>query len=313
MNIVFNSLNSGLANNGGSRTVILCAKVLEELGHKCDIVATSDRFTWFAHKPVIQHIPSSTDVIIATGCTTVVSTLESRVPNKAWYIRGHETWMYSEKQLAELYNIPEIKNIVNSKGLQQILSSYGADSKVVYPGIDEGMWKNRKLRQDDKVRIGCLYNKKPTKRWVDFVKLAEILGTEKYEYIGIGDTTRDESFLTHFGTNVSIEELNNVYSSCHVWFAPTELEGLHNVPMEAALCGCLVVCSDSTMNGMGFDYTFHNNTAMVYESRNIEEAAQLIRNPNWEVIDRMYNHLEFNIGTREDNMRKMVKCLEEIE
>jgi len=310
MNIAFNSLNSGLANNGGSRTVILCAQVLEELGHRCDIVATSDNFTWFAHKPVIQYIPRDTHIIIATACTTVKSTIESRVQAKAWYIRGHEMWMYSEEQLAKLYNISEIKNIINSKGLQQKLATYGADSVVVYPGIDKDMWKDRKLRSNDKIRIGCLYNKKPTKRWKDFVKLAEILGTDEYEYIGIGDTTRNDSFLTYFGANVSTAELNDIYSSCHIWFAPTELEGLHNVPIEAALCGCLIVCSTAPMNGMGFDYAFHNNTAMIYEARNIEEAAKLIKNPNWDVINRMYNHLEFNIGTREDNMKKMMKYLE---
>lgn len=310
MNIVFNSLNSGLANNGGSRTVILCAQALEELGHRCDIVATSDRFTWFDHKPVIQYIPSSTDVIIATGCTTVMTTLESWVPNKAWYIRGHETWMYSEEQLVELYNIPEIKNIVNSKGLQQKLFSYGADSTVVYPGLDLDMWGDRDLRHTSKTRIGCLYNKKPTKRWEDFVKLAEILGTDGYEYVGIGDTHRNDEFLTYFKANASINELNDIYSSCHIWFAPTELEGLHNVPIEAALCGCLIVCSDHLMNGM--DYALQYVTAGVYESRNIEQAALFIENNDYDLglIHEMQWLLKEMMGSRKECMKRMVKYLE---
>ncbi len=308
MKLAFNSLNSGLANNGGSRTVILCAEMLEELGHRCDIIATSDRFTWLDHKRPVQYIPSDLDAILATASTTVPTTLHSNIPIKAWYIRGHESWVYNEGQLSELYNSGLI-NIVNSKGLQQKLASYGANSTVIYPGVDD-FWQDRCLRSEDKIRIGCLYQKKSTKRWKDFVKLAEILGHEDYQYIGIGDKERKDDFLDAYFTNVSIHDLNYIYSSCDVWFAPTELEGLHNVPMEAASCGCLIVCSDDPMNGMCMDYAFDDNTAMIYHRRDIEQAAELIRNPNWDVVDRMYNHLLNNMGTREDNMKKLVDYLE---
>ena len=84
MKLAFNSLNSGLANNGGSRTVILCAEMLEELGHRCDIIATSDRFTWLDHKRPVQYIPSDLDAILATASTTVPTTLHSNIPIKAW-------------------------------------------------------------------------------------------------------------------------------------------------------------------------------------------------------------------------------------
>lgn len=311
MKLAFNSINSGLGNNGGSRTIIKCAEVLEELGHRCDIIANVDNFNWFEHKPVIKHLPDDLDVLIAVACTDVVPTLQAGVRKKAWYIRGHENWTMPDEELFARYN-SGIFNIVNSKGLQQLLASGGADSDVVYQGIDFDWWENRNSRSNDKIRIGCLYQEKPTKRWVDFVKLSEILGTKDYEYIGVGLSKRDDDFLIQYWTNASKEDLNDAYNSCHIWFAPTELEGLHNVPIEAALCGCLIVCSDAPMNGMGFDYAFHNNTAMVYEARNIEEAAELIKNPNWDVVDRMYNHLKFSIDTREDNMKKMIEYLEKL-
>jgi len=117
MKLAFNTLNSGIASNGGSRTVILCSQTLEKLGHRSDIIATVDNFTWFEHKSVISHIPSDLDVIIATACTTVESTLRSNIPIKAWYIRGHEIWMYTEEQLINLYKSGLI-NIVNSNGLK---------------------------------------------------------------------------------------------------------------------------------------------------------------------------------------------------
>ena len=63
------------------------------------------------------------------------------------------------------------------------------------------------------------------------------------------------------------------------------------------------------MNGMIYDYAFPDNTAMIYNRKDIDHAAELIRNPNWDCIARMDNCLRYNIGTREDNMRGLIECL----
>jgi len=308
MKIAFNVSNSGLGNNGGSRTILLCKQALESLDHSCDIVGTEDNFTWFDHKPIINYVPHNIDSFIATACTTVTSTMMTDVPIKAWYIRAHETWAMTEENLIKLYNAGLI-NLVNSKGLQKQLEGYGVKSDVVYQGIDLNIWIDKKLRKDGVIRIGCLYTRQPRKRWKDFVHLANILGIDGYEYISIGNATPKEDFLTESYVNKSSKELVNIYSSCNIWFAPTENEGLHNVPMEAALCGCLVVCSDHPLNGMVYDYAFDRRTAMVYEFGNIEQAAKLIKNPDWFLIGNMQYQIQNYIGTREDNMRKMVEML----
>jgi len=312
MELVFNALNSGLSNNGGSRTIISCSKVLEKLGHRSDIVANVDNFTWFDHKPVIKHIPQDLDVLIALANSDVVNTLNAGIKRKAWYIRAHETWSAPEYLLIDYYKNKSILNIVNSKGLKQVLAMHGADSVVVYQGIDFDWWENRNLRPKNKIRIGAFHTKQPRKRWEDFVGLAKILGNKDYEYVGMGNAKPSDNFLTEFKLNATVEELNNLYSSCHIWFAPTESEGLHNVPMEAALCGCLIVCGDEPLGGMIYDYAFPDNTAMVYDRKDIDHAAELIRNPNWDVIERMNNHLRNNIGSREKNMIKLINYLEDI-
>lgn len=308
MKLAFNCLNSGLGNNGGSRTIIKCAEVLEQLGHRCDIIATVDNFTWFDHKPVMPYIAKDLDAIIATACTTVDVVVKVDLPGKAWYIRAHEDWAMNEIDLIRRYN-SGLLNIVNARGLQEKLKSYGADSVVVYQGLDFDWWENRELRPKNKIRIGALHTKQSRKRWKDFVKLAEILGTQDYEYVGIGSATPEENFLTDFKLNANVDELNNVYSSCHIWFAPTESEGLHNVPMEAALCGCLVVCSDHPLNGMVLDYAFEN-TAMIYDFGDIKQAAELIRDPDWSLVENMQDVIRTEIGTRKQNMKKMVEYLE---
>lgn len=311
MNIVFDMMNCGLGDNGGTRTILLCQKTLKAMGHRCVIFAATDNFSWFKHDNVSSSISIDTDVIIATSCNTVSSVFRSKVPKKAWYIRAHESWAMKDHQLRACYNAG-LFNIVNSKGLQRRLSSYGADSEVVYQGIDFDLWENRNLRPTNKIRIGCLHTTQPRKRWKDFVELSEILGMEKYEYVGIGNAKPTDTFLTDFKLNANVEELNDLYSSCHIWFAPTENEGLHNVPMEAALCGCLIVCSDHPLNGMIFDYAVKDMTAMVYEFGKIEQAADCIRNPDWSLVEGMWSKLRIDINDREYNMKKLIEWLRSI-
>lgn len=310
MKIVFNGINSGLSNNGGSRTIFLTQEVLNKMGHECVVASTVDKFNWFEHTPVVGYIPHNFDVIINNAAVDYAITKSSNIPIKLAWWRAHENWSVSEEYLKKCYQDNNVKNIVNSKGMQQLLSSFGANSKVIYQGIDFSWWQNKKLHKDGIIRIGCLYTKQPRKRWKDFVKLVNILGTDKYEYISIGSAKPPENFLTRSWVNVDHVELCEAYSSCDIWFAPTENEGLHNVPMEANLCGALVVCGDEPLNGMIYDYAFPNNTAMVYNRKDIQHAAELIKNPQWNLVGNMQRHLKNNIGTREDNMKKFVEILE---
>lgn len=314
MKLAFNSLRSGLANNGGTRTILKCCQVINKLGHQCDVLAQNDRFTWFKHKKPLPYVPADLDVMIAVACSDAAMTVGRKDEfRKAWYIRAHEDWAMTEEDLINIYRVPNMLNIVNSRGLQRKLLSYNADSVVVYQGIDFDWWENRRLRPKNRIRIGALHTKQPRKRWKDFVKLAKILGTDKYEYVGMGSATpKNAGFLTDFKENANVEELNNLYSSCHVWFAPTENEGLHNVSMEAALCGCLVVCAREPLNGMMYDYAFDGKTAMIYDKKNIQQAAELIKDPDWSLIPNMQDHLRSGIGTREENMGKMLGILEEL-
>jgi len=310
MKLAFNVLNSGLGNNGGSRTILLCQRTLEEMGHTCDIIGSVDNFTWFNHKKIIRHAPADLDAIVATACTTINSTLSIKAKRKAWYIRGHEEWVMPGNKLGKLYNNLNLLNIANSEGLKQIIGLYGADAEVVYQGMDFDWWKDKKLRPGKKIRIGSLYNTMKTKRWGDFVALSELLPKNKYEFAAFGAKPCKAEFLTEYKQSPTPEELCDLYNSCHIWFAPTTKEGLHNVPMEASMCGCLVVCSDHPMNGMVFDYAF-DKTAMIYESENLDHAVKLIKKPKWPLVKNMQNYIKKNIGTRENNMKKLTKYLEE--
>ena len=96
--------------------------------------------------------------------------------------------------------------------------------------------------------------------------------------------------------------------------APTELEGLHNPPMEASLCGCGLVASDHEMGGMS-DYVIDCETALVYPAGDLkkaEERVKILMNNDpyrkW-MWSNMYQVLERRIGNREDNMQKMLEII----
>ena len=311
MKIGFNFIGCGMGNNGGTRTIIKCSEILKRLGHKSTIISEIDNFTWFNHDFPVRKIPRDLEAIIATACTTVHNTLDSKIQKKAWYIRGHENWCMKERELNELYLRDDIIKICNSKGLKKTVEKHGAkDVRVVYQGVDFEIWNNTNIRdQNEKITIGCLHNKTlKTKKWEDFRILAQKLGNKKFQFVSFGSTKCEESFLKEHIVSPNKDRLKKFYNRCDIWFAPTESEGLHNPPIEAALCGCLVLCSNNPRNGMLGDYAIKDKTAMVYS--NLDEACDMIRNPNYNLVKNMKIYIREQIGTREKNMKKLVEILQ---
>jgi len=102
LKIVFNGKDCGFGNNGGSHTLVQSAKHLSRLGAEVVLYGLY-KYTWdnISDFKVVAHgeIPAC-DVIVATGQSTVKSTIEhNRCKKKFWWVRGHEVWSTSEKQL----------------------------------------------------------------------------------------------------------------------------------------------------------------------------------------------------------------------
>jgi glycosyltransferase involved in cell wall biosynthesis len=306
----------GFGNNGGSRDIIKCNEIFNNMSHDSVMVARNKgSFTWFDFEEPLHSIPSGLDVLIATGAKTVRQTILSDAKIKAWYIRGHEIWQLSEKRLAAQYLNKDIINIVNSKGLKRKLKSLGVKEKDIYivpQGLDLELWRDygiRKKRDGRKINIGSFFTNRDIKNWKEFKKIVDILGHDDYNYFAFGSQKCNEDFLKRFHQNPTLKQLNDMYNECDIWISPTTLEGLHNIPMEAALCGCLIICGNYDMNGMIYDYAFDNVSAMVYKS--IEHACELVRNPNYNLIPEMKKIIKQDIGSREKNMKKMLTIFEQ--
>ncbi len=295
MRIVF---RANLGNTGGSRTVIRCAEAFSLLGHESIISVGANKYTW--HKPkgvsiISGRIPRC-DIAIATGCDTVENVATCKAERKMYYIRGFETWKAPKEYLFQTYR--RLGCVVNSKWLRDLLQSKGIKCELIYPGLDYEWFFDRGDPRKD--LIGGIFHKfHKTKRHIDTIKIAETLK------LPLTLMNRDIK-------NSSPQKLNKWYNAIKVWVGPARLEGLHNPPMEAGLCGCSLVCANSPHGGMS-DYAIHNETAMIYDPDDVDQASlyvkELLENNDLRTTlnKNLVLLLKRKMGNRTDNMKKFIK------
>lgn len=298
-----------LANCGGSRTILKSAHVLRNLGHKVSVVAHVDRFKWFNHPEPIQRIPQNTDALIAVSISDANMLLEMGMHKKyrmSYFSRPFEWWQIGNtfKMYDCLKRIGKKARIFcNSQWQVDDLTSKGIPCTLQYAGLDLDIWRDEGIR-GEKIRIGSLYNLFSGKRWEDFKQVTKMLGHE-YDYVAFGAKKFKNGFLHRYLKCPTESELRTFYSKCHIWFAPTIMEGFHNVPAEANLCGCLVVCNYIPTNGSG-DYAT-DETAMIYG--NLDEAVEMIKTADYSKVARMQEILKNKIGDRQKNMNLFAERL----
>ena len=305
MKILFNLHSVGLGNNGGSQNIIRCADILTDIGH--DVVLYSNgrnRCTWKkiekAEYVCSKYIPDS-DVIIATGYHSVPSTLLAKCSKKFYYVRGFELWQASEKDLLASYKT--MPCLVNSEWLQWYMITRGISAELVYLGLDFSLFYKENIKR--KITLGGLYHTKhKTKNHDEILKIAEKVGC-------------DVSLLNRDIVSPDPIELRFWYNTIKIWVAASTLEGLHNPPMEAALCGCSLLCSNAPRGGTS-DYGTNNETATIYPQGDIsyasEKVLEILETPEKQTIlnNTLIQVLNNKIGSKKYNMEKLSRFLEGI-
>jgi len=301
MHIIFNSGKDGFGNNGGSRTLIRCAETLAGMGHDVSFYASAFRYNWHKVNNVSIILSKKNpcppcDLLITASHRDVGIAKSIKAKHKLYYIRGFETWKATEKQLIKGYKSHIC--IVNSIWLKNKLERLGIKSKIIYQGLDFNLFHN--LRQRRGNTIGAIFHvKHKTKRHVDAEKVAKMSG---YPLVLLNKDIKGPSPVV----------LNQWYNKLKIWFAPTELEGLHNPPMEAAMAGCAIIRTDHPRCGMA-DYAVDKESALVYPARDLKAAARCIERLMSDYIYReQLNHnmidiLKNVIGSREENMHKLLE------
>jgi glycosyltransferase involved in cell wall biosynthesis len=328
LKITFNSIGSGLSNNGGSDTIVRSANTLIDLGHEVSIIDSKPiRYTWHGIKPKhimingeadYKNIPTA-DVVIATGYQSVRKMLHfpERCGKKFHWVRGWETWNYPEVFITWVIMKYPVVRMVNGIQLQEKLESLGVESHLVRPGYDFDQIKPIEIdRGDDAIILGGLYSdgkKRKTKR-VDWIfKTVKQLQKEghnvKLWMFGTDKNPKNE-LLTRYFCNPTASQKSVFYNLVDIWLAPTELEGLHRPPAEAMLANCPVVGTDAELSGMD-DYLVDNVSGLIAENN----LADFIRKTRSLVVQEEFRNSlgkggrteVLNLGSRGTNMQHMVE------
>ena len=313
MRILFNAYNCGLANNGGSQTIIRTAEELCRAGHYAVIVTRVCGYTVNKHEAeIVDCIPDDIDAfdaVINVSAWEIEHTLSLKHRNAYWWLRSWEDYVAG---VDIRYYIKQIPMLVNSVGLQDKLLSYGVDSKYVPQGIEFDFWKPS-TGKPAKPRIGFLADKRAGKNTRDALKVADKMGTRfNYAAVGLSRTIDSETREEIKARGIPLlEDLNryrmrDFYSLCNVWLQTSESEGLCNMAMEAALCNCLII-ANSKMSGVA-DY--HQYTLPYYD---VDHACVWLKQYPDKYIERFVNNCRSGIvekiGSRQQCVERLLAAV----
>lgn len=328
MKIIFDLVNCGLGNNGGSHTIVQSANTLTLLRHDVTIIdSMKNSYSWdeLRAKHLIvknaKDIPTA-DVIIATGYKTVshVQQLPKRCGLKCHWLRGWELWQMPEERIVSDILKNDLIKFVNGIGLQEKLKSYGIDSHIVRPGNDINFFIPAKTR-DNRIDIvlGGLYHSKHRTKRTDWVLGIGKQLKKKYPMLKLflfGATplpigTKVDHYIQQPSGNLK----NIFFNSVDIWLATSELEGLHIVPQEAMLTECAVVTTNAPLAGTK-DYILDGVTGLVSDNHVFSFSAcveKLINNKLLRsILGKQGRRKIVEMGNRVENMRQMIKLLENL-
>jgi len=303
------SFYGGINNNGGSRTIVLSAQTLRNMGHEAEVAAVCDNLTWFEHQKIHKKIPKDCDACIACSVSDVADMLAS-APAKAkklWWCRLLEDYQMPKSKIIK--TAKKVRTIVNSEGLKKFFSKHGVKTEIVYQGIDDD-W-NIYRAQWNKPTIGFLISNKKRKNLKLVRRIIKKLG-DSYDYAGYGSkneqdeaTKKTTKLFKYFRLSPDHNGLVDIYNKCDIWCSVSDSEGLHNPPMEAALCGCELACYDTPLGGT-CDYA-NKETAWLF--KDVDSAVKQIKKIDYSKNVKCRELIYNKIGTREQNMKRLLNLI----
>ena len=315
MKILFNAVVCGLGDNGGSKTIVTSCEYLNKLPSVHADIATSVnnyKFTEFSNVIIVDkyHLKdlvkkNSYDVIINVSVWDVETTLSLDAPltDIVWWIRGVETWVRGEEFFYESirrFHWAGGNIFVNSTWLiDHIYKKTSVLPTLQFSGVDYDEYYETLTTTHthfDKIVIGGLWSDKhKTKNYAIFKAVTGHFGTtQKYK-----PKTLRGGIYSHKG-------MRNFYNSCDIWLALSSSEGFHLCPIEAALCGCLVIYNDIESGGT-FDYC-NPKTAMPFTT--MQQLTNSILAPEFGKVEVMEEYLEKNIPSKTEAMENFISKLE---
>jgi len=326
MKIVFNAINCGLGNNGGSQTIVQSANTLTKLGHDVTIVDSGrNQHTW--HKLIAKHEQMKTleqcpecDVIIGTGIKTFKDVVEyNKNVKKYHWIRGWETWQLSTPDMITLFkNNPSVKLLTNGTSIQKLLKNYDISSQIQLAGLDNcDVLSTHSYKKKSQLCIGGLINLKhltKNSEWLIKIHkyLSSFLDVKLYTF-GMHEFKTPNIFFHSHIVNPNHKVKQSIYQKVDFWFAPSINEGFHIPPAEYMLTGGVTIGVSAPLNGTK-QYLFNNKTGFYKKSWKDMAEIVLQNHENYNLLNEIGNNAQIyiknKIGSRKQNMEKFIKILE---
>lgn len=255
MHIAFYAAVSGLADNGGTNTIIRTADALRERGHRVDIVAAVDRFTRVPHPECVRFMPPDAEVVCAVSYMDVLAMhklTDGRGMRQYWWMR-----LWDNPTSPDMQTLAAMQpTIVNAGWMQARLLTLGVTSQCIPQGIDIDFWCEGWPSARQRRRIGAVVRSEARKNFGDALWLSTALPGFEFSFV----------------KNHSPEEMREWYRTLDYFLAPASVEGLPNTPMEASLCGAAILCRHNDEAGC-LDFA-DEQSALMYGS--IDEVPAML-------------------------------------
>jgi hypothetical protein len=301
MKIVFDASVCGLGNNGGSRTIVKSCRALNALGHDASILVYNNQYTFEPIDDLVNYNKFlRPDAVVHVSISEVHRGYD--YVKRFYWMRGIEDWRDPRwKESTSEFLLSGGTIIANSSW---IASQFKHHVPIVFAGMDFDNLLPPEGKLIYQRGIGALQSNRKTKCFSEFIKLLHNL-RGRHDYYSFGTGRCDHIMVNHIMLPTDHQKMN-VYRSCSHWFAPTEWEGFHNVPAEACIeGGCAIVCKRLPANGMG-DYATEE-TALRYSSE--DELLECFGRPYSHKVSLMQEKLRADVGTREENMKKLLEVI----
>lgn len=228
-----------------------------------------------------QSYAPDADVYIATGVNTAKFLNRYNVPSskKFYFIQAFEDFVfgYDSKKIIETFHY-DINKIVISSWLQKIIENEGLKCVKVPNGFNFNQFQYIKdIKNRDKHSI-CVYyssnGEKGVKYSMESIEIVKRVYPQlKVNMFGLCSRPSHIPQWYNYLQNPTKEQLNECYNNSAIYIASSTVEGWGLTVGEAMICGCAVVCTNTT----GFlEMATDAKNALVIPTKNPDAGAKAI-------------------------------------
>ncbi len=236
------------------------------------------RYTVRYANRLAREIPES-DIVVGTYCMTAFAVTRAGIGTGVYYAQHYAPLVLENKGMKkiaeETYSLP-LRKIANCSWLKSKLERYNDPITVIYPGIDQEIFRPiPSKRGDDEFRVVALGKTIPWKGLRDLFDAAllvrrEIPGLKLILYGN--EPTISAPVPFEYLAGIEDVELAKLYSSADVAVTPSWHESFPLPPLEAMACGAPVICTPVGTE----DYAINTKNCLIVPPRNPKELASAI-------------------------------------